>query len=129
MGFIGIEEIFLQVKDMQKALDFYHDYAIATESEEECRRLGEDLGDSYIMFMRNHGLLTVGRTVAEAFYFMYTVENACKVQLDVMASQARYVVPDEEARAGLGRWGRAPEDQPSHHCRLRVLTVPITFDK
>ena len=60
----------------------YHDYALATESEEECRRIGEDLGDSYIMFMRNHGLLTVGRTVSEAFYFMYTIENACKVQVD-----------------------------------------------
>ena len=91
----------------------YHDYALATESEDECRRIGEDLGDdSYIMFMRNHGLLTVGRTVAEAFYFMYTVENACKVQVDVLASQARYVVPEADALAGLARWGRAPKDQP-----------------
>lgn len=91
----------------------YHDYGLATESEEECRRLGEDLGDDrYIMFMRNHGLLTVGRSVSEAFYYMYTIENACKVQVDVMASQAKYVVPDQEALAGLARWGAPPADKP-----------------
>ena len=44
--------------------------------------------------MRNHGLLSVGRSVAEAFYYLYTVENACKVQVDVLACQQGYVTPD-----------------------------------
>ena len=97
----------------------YHDYGLATESEEECRRLGEDLSDgSYIMFMRNHGLLTVGRSVSEAFYYMYTIENACKVQVDVMASQAKYVVPNDQALAGLARWGAPPPDKPVYQSEM-----------
>jgi ribulose-5-phosphate 4-epimerase/fuculose-1-phosphate aldolase len=72
----------------------YHDYGIARSDGEECERLGVDLADRWIMIMRNHGLLTVGRSVAEAFYYLYTVENACKVQVDVLACQQGYVTPD-----------------------------------
>ena len=90
-----------------------------TQQANECRRLGADLGDSsYIMFMRNHGLLTVGRSVSEAFYYMYTIENACKVQVDVMASQAKYVVPDEQALAGLAHWGAPPADKPVYQSEM-----------
>ena len=58
------------------------------------------------MIMRNHGLLSLGRSVAEAFYYLYTVESACKVQADVLASREAYVVPrpeviDEQASYGL----------------------------
>jgi ribulose-5-phosphate 4-epimerase/fuculose-1-phosphate aldolase len=72
----------------------YHDYGIARTSEDECRRLGEDMGDNWIMIMRNHGLLSVGRSVAEAFYYLYTVESACKVQADVLACRQGYVTPE-----------------------------------
>ena len=56
----------------------YHDYGIARTDGEECRRLGADIADKWIMIMETHGLLTVGSSVAEAFYYLYTVENACK---------------------------------------------------
>ena len=93
----------------------YHEYDLALDSDEECRRLGDDLGDCYAMIMKNHGLLTVGRTVAEAFYFMYTLENACKVQVDVTASRMPYVTPKEEALPKLAEFGRPPADQPIIH--------------
>jgi ribulose-5-phosphate 4-epimerase/fuculose-1-phosphate aldolase len=64
----------------------YHKYGVATDNEEECRKLGEDLGDKWLMVMQNHGLLSVGRTVGEAFYMLYMLENACKVQVDVLDS-------------------------------------------
>ena len=84
----------------------YHDYGIARTNSEECERLGADLQGKWIMVMRNHGLLTVGRSVAEAFYYLYSVESACKVQVDVLASHQGYVTPEAsvvDEQAGYGR--------------------------
>lgn len=70
----------------QFALEFWnrlatHDYeGIATDLAER-ERLVRDLGPRDAMLLRNHGLLTVGRTVAEAFYLMYYLEQACRVQV------------------------------------------------
>lgn len=75
----------------------YHEYGVADENNpQECQKLGEDMADKWLMIMHNHGLLSVGRTVAEAFYYLYTLENACKVQVDVMASGATMKLPDAE---------------------------------
>ena len=77
----------------QWALEFHdrlavHDYeGIATDLDER-ERLVRDLGARNAMLLRNHGLLTVGRTVAEAFYFMYYLEHACRVQLAAQSSGA-----------------------------------------
>ncbi len=86
----------------------YHEYGIARSHSEECERLGRDLGERWIMIMQNHGLLSVGRSVAEAFYYLYTVESACKVQVDVLAAGGDYVTPapaivDELAADGRQR--------------------------
>ena len=89
----------------------YHDYGMV-EDEEVCIRLGEDLGDKWLMFMRNHGLLAVGRTIAQAFYYLYTLENACKVQVDVMACGVKTVIPDQSAIEQLAEWGRVTDDEP-----------------
>lgn len=85
----------------------YHEYGIATENSEECARLGADLADRWIMIMRNHGLLTVGCSVADAFYYMYTIESACKVQVDVLASGVEHVVPAPEVVDQLALAGRS----------------------
>jgi ribulose-5-phosphate 4-epimerase/fuculose-1-phosphate aldolase len=92
----------------------YHAYGIARMDSEECERLGADMADSWIMIMQNHGLLTVGRSVAEAFYYLYTVENACKVQVDVLASGTEIVTPasgivDELASEGKARASETPD--------------------
>lgn len=106
----------------------YHDYGgIARSGSEECERLGADLGEKWIMIMRNHGLLTVGRSVAEAFYFMYTVENACKVQVDALAGGGELVTPaaaviDEMAREGeVGAAGTAEYVEMCWNAVLRLL--------
>jgi len=90
----------------------YHDYGVATDNEEECRKLGEDMSDRWLMVMRNHGLLAAGRTVPEAFYFLYMLENACKIQVDVMASGAKIVTPDEAVIDRLMRYGLPGPDGP-----------------
>ena len=94
-----------------------HPYDVATDNESECRRLGEDLGDGYALILENHGLLTAGRTMGEAFLFHYTLENACKVQVDVLASGRKPVVPDEATLRKLADYGRVPDDGPSRQAR------------
>lgn len=71
----------------------YHDFeGIATDLEER-DRLVADLGDRNSMILRNHGTLTVGRTVAQAFVRMYFLERACEAQ--VLMQGARLVAPHQ----------------------------------
>ncbi len=63
----------------------YHEYeGIATDLEERAR-LVEDLGGKNAMLLRNHGTLTVGETVGEAFLRMYYLERACEAQVHMLS--------------------------------------------
>ncbi|HEY0525969.1 MAG TPA: class II aldolase/adducin family protein [Stellaceae bacterium] len=64
----------------------YHDYEGIASDLAEREQLVADLGDKRAMILRNHGLLTAGRTIPDAFEVMYYLEMACKVQIDVMAT-------------------------------------------
>ena len=59
----------------------YHNYEGLALNEEEKPRLVSDLGDKNYMILRNHGLLTVGNSVAESFLSMYILERACRIQI------------------------------------------------
>ena len=59
----------------------YHDYEGVALDHDERPRLQQDLGTKNLMLLRNHGTLTVGRTVAEAFMRMYFLERACTMQV------------------------------------------------
>jgi ribulose-5-phosphate 4-epimerase/fuculose-1-phosphate aldolase len=59
----------------------YHDYEGLALNEAEKPRLVDDLGVKRHLILRNHGLLTIGKTVAEAFLAMYILERACKIQI------------------------------------------------
>ena len=59
----------------------YHDYEGLALDETEKPRLVADLGEKHFMILRNHGLLTIGRTAAEAFLGMFLLERACKIQI------------------------------------------------
>lgn len=73
----------------------YHEYEGLALNEDEKPRLVEDLGNSNYMILRNHGLLTVGKTVAEAFLSMYILERACKIQILAQCGNGDLVpVPD-----------------------------------
>jgi len=96
----------------------YHEYGIARADSDECDRLGADMADSWIMIMENHGLLTVGRNVAEAFYYLYTVENACKVQVDVLASGTEIVTPASEIVDELATEGKARTSETPDHVNM-----------
>lgn len=75
----------------------YHEYEGIALNLDERERLVADLGpEAKAMILRNHGLLTCGRSVAEAFILMMNLERACRVQMAVQASgQAVHPVPPE----------------------------------
>jgi ribulose-5-phosphate 4-epimerase/fuculose-1-phosphate aldolase len=59
----------------------YHDYEGIALRDDEKPRLVRDLGQNNALILRNHGLLTVGASVADAFIMMYSLQRACEVQL------------------------------------------------
>ena len=63
----------------------YHDYEGVAFRDDEKPRLQADLGDRNFLMLRNHGLLTVGRTIADAFLSMYIFESACQIQVSAQA--------------------------------------------
>jgi ribulose-5-phosphate 4-epimerase/fuculose-1-phosphate aldolase len=63
----------------------YHDYEGVALRDEEQPRLQADLGSNNHLMLRNHGLLTVGKTIAEAFLAMYIFESVCRIQIDAQA--------------------------------------------
>src|SRR6266404_1360650 len=65
---------------------------------EERERLQQDIGQHQVLVLRNHGLLTVGRNVAEAFSLTYYFEHAARAQLKMQAAAgAKIVFPSSEA--------------------------------
>lgn len=63
----------------------YHDYEGVALRLEERERLVANLGNREAMVLRNHGLLTVGKSIPDAFLNMYTFENTCRIQVDAQA--------------------------------------------
>ena len=80
----------------------YHDFEVPTADESEGDRLVRDLGSFEAMILRNHGLLTVGASVAEAFNLMYWLDQSCKVQVDALASgqELTHVVEEVALKTG-----------------------------
>ncbi|MEY3914204.1 MAG: hypothetical protein RL509_2248, partial [Pseudomonadota bacterium] len=63
----------------------YHDFQGVVLKEDEQQSLLNDIGDKEALLLRNHGAMTVGRTVGEAFNWMHRLELACRTQLAAMA--------------------------------------------
>ena len=67
----------------------YHDYEGVVLDVAMQEKLIRDLGDNNALILRNHGLLTVGRTIPEAFNAMHRLELSCKTQLAALACNAK----------------------------------------
>ncbi len=63
----------------------YHDYEGVALREDEKARLQKDLGNNSFMILRNHGLLTTGSSIADAFLGMYILQRACEVQIQALS--------------------------------------------
>jgi ribulose-5-phosphate 4-epimerase/fuculose-1-phosphate aldolase len=68
--------------------------------EDEKLRLQADLGDKRFLMLRNHGLLTLGRTIDDAFLSMYIFENTCRVRIDALAGGQPLISIDPQIIAG-----------------------------
>lgn len=66
----------------------FHDYEGVAIDRDEQARLVRDFGTHPVMLLRNHGVLTVGRTAAEAFMLLYYFERAARIQLQMQAAVA-----------------------------------------
>jgi ribulose-5-phosphate 4-epimerase/fuculose-1-phosphate aldolase len=73
----------------------YHDYEGPSLNDEEKPRLVADLGNSSSLILRNHGLLTVGETVGDAFVAMYNLETCCAVQVRAQGGGELIPVPKD----------------------------------
>jgi ribulose-5-phosphate 4-epimerase/fuculose-1-phosphate aldolase len=73
----------------------YHDYEGPAVDLDERARLVADLGPHDAMILRNHGLLTCGATIQQAFNTMYQLEMSCRAQVDAMAARTELCVPGE----------------------------------
>ncbi|WP_424100060.1 class II aldolase/adducin family protein [Moorena producens] len=74
----------------------YHDYEGISLDRDERERIVASLGNKKCLILRNHGLLTVGQTVAEAFFYMYYLNKACEIQVNVLSSNAKVIIPPPE---------------------------------
>ena len=110
----------------------YHAYEGAVVSDAEKARLVHDLGSNRALILRNHGLVTVGRTIAEAFLYLHRLETACRTQVDALAMNSgrcsmcrRRCAPNPPARstpspstsATSARWS----SRPSCVCSTRLM--------
>jgi ribulose-5-phosphate 4-epimerase/fuculose-1-phosphate aldolase len=76
----------------------YHEFEGITVDLDERARLSKNLGDKNVMILRNHGLLSCGRTVADAFRYLYALETACQVQIMAQSSGQTLTLPSHEVR-------------------------------
>lgn len=77
----------------------YHDYEGIALRDDEKPRLVQDLGDNTFFMLRNHGLLTVGGTPADAFLSMYLFEAACMIQVRAQAGGGELIRVQESVQA------------------------------
>ena len=74
----------------------YHDFEGLTVDDDEKPRLIANMGDKRLMILRNHGLLSAGRTIAEAFINLWTMERSCEIQV-AADSTGRPLIPVAES--------------------------------
>ncbi|WP_112382372.1 class II aldolase/adducin family protein [Sphingomonas carotinifaciens] len=73
----------------------YHDFEGVTVRSEEGERLIANLGDRRVMFLRNHGILVMGRTLPEAFLKHWSLQRACEIQIATATMGRALEVPPE----------------------------------
>lgn len=74
----------------------YHEFEGLSTDIAERERMALNLGALNVMILRNHGLLTCGESVGQAFMRMYYLERACNVQMQVLASGKATQLPAPE---------------------------------
>ena len=112
---------------IQDAMPFYnnvayHEYEGMSTDIDERQRLAANLGDKKTLILRNHGILTGGETVGEAFVLMYYLERACRTQMQVLASGREMHLPSAEVcEAAANQYDIFPHGKYEWPALLRML--------
>lgn len=97
----------------------YHDYGRAATDPSEGARLVQDLADKSVLLLRNHGGITTGKTLCEAFISSFYLEKACQFQILAQSAGMPLTMPADEVIAASGR--RPPGDELAWASLLREL--------
>jgi ribulose-5-phosphate 4-epimerase/fuculose-1-phosphate aldolase len=81
----------------------YHDYEGVAFRDDEKPRLQADMGHANFLMLRNHGLLTCGKTIADAFLSMYTFENTCQIQIAAQSGGSELTHVNPQIIEGVGQ--------------------------
>jgi ribulose-5-phosphate 4-epimerase/fuculose-1-phosphate aldolase len=81
----------------------YHDYEGVAFRDDEKPRLQADMGTANFLMLRNHGLLTCGKTIADAFLSMYTFENTCQIQIAAQSGGSELTQVNPKIVEGVGQ--------------------------
>lgn len=79
----------------------YHDYEGLAVNHEEKLRLQEDLGSKNFMLLRNHGAMTLGLTIGDAFMHMYDLVRACQIQIQILSTGLKPIYVDQSIVDGI----------------------------
>jgi ribulose-5-phosphate 4-epimerase/fuculose-1-phosphate aldolase len=102
----------------------YHDIDAMSEGLDGRAVLARDMAGHKALIMRNHGLLTCGRSVGEAFWLMHTLERACAAQIAALSGGAKlYPVTDQTSR-----WFGDLVSREDFSLRLGTLSWPGLLD-
>lgn len=112
----------------------YHDYEGVSTDTDECARIAANLGDRKLLILRNHGTLSTGRSVGEAFAMMYRLERACKTQIAAQSggTPLRAIPADvaqksiEQGRQIFSEKGFAPSGELEWRALMRKLEAAGT---
>src|SRR5437764_15334871 len=108
----------------------YHDYEGPAVELDERERIVNDLGPHDALIMRNHGLLTCGATIQQAFNTMYQLELSCRSQVDAMAARTELTMPGENVLAHTAHLYQPGTRRP--HAALAspaLLALPAAEDR
>ena len=109
----GLQPLCMEGLYFYKKMGF-HPFEGTSMDTDERTRLARSLGSNRAMIMQNHGLVTVGTSVPEAFVLMYWLERACTIQIKVLASN----LP----------WNEVPAAVADHYTHQEVEPRDITED-
>lgn len=115
-GLLPLSQIAMQFHDRLA----YHDYEGIALDLDERERLAADLSSRKAMILRNHGLLTAGESVAEAFSLMFYLERACEIQIAAFSTGRELTQPSDQVCEKVARQYE-DDDEPAGTREWRAL--------